>query len=50
MVNISAFDTMFDSNDTEYISYDIRKYNNRMPIRSNYKRRVWSIRSILKNR
>jgi hypothetical protein len=50
MVNISEFDAMLDPNDTEYTSYDIRKNKNRIYFKSNYKRRVWSLRSILKKK
>jgi hypothetical protein len=48
MVNISTFNVMIDSNDTEYIAFDIRKNNNKIRIMSNYKRKVWSMRALFK--
>ncbi len=48
-IDITTFTVMLDPNDTEYISYDIRKHQNKIPLKSNYKRRNWSIRSLLKN-
>lgn len=50
LINISSFDCMIQHDDTEYISYDIRKRGNKINLMSNYKRRVWSMRSILKQK
>lgn len=44
MINVSSFIVMLDHRDTEFLSYDLRKYKNRIPIKENYKRRAWSMR------
>ena len=48
MVNISSFNVMIEPDDTEYVTYDIRRNNNKLKIMSNYKRKVWAMRAIFK--
>ena len=48
LININKFECGMTPEDTSFRSYDIRKEKNKIKIYGNFKRKIWSMKSIMK--